>query len=54
MAEHLHLEETAPFKYWALLLEPVGDNRYKRVGIAMLYPHAYQALGVQVEEFEIV
>jgi hypothetical protein len=47
---------TSSFMYWALLLEPVDDvaNTYKRVGLAMLYPHAFTALGVHPAEFDVV
>jgi hypothetical protein len=46
---------TSTFMYWALLLEPVDDvaNTYKRVGLAMLYPNAFTALGVHPTEFDI-
>jgi hypothetical protein len=32
----------------------VGDAKYKRVGIAMLYPGAFEALGAEIIEFEII
>ncbi|KAH7064101.1 heterokaryon incompatibility protein-domain-containing protein [Paraphoma chrysanthemicola] len=54
VSRYLALEATASFRYWALLIEPVGVNRYRRVGIAMLYPHAYNALGAQFEEVNII
>jgi hypothetical protein len=40
--------------YWALLLEPVGEAKYKRVGIAMLYPQAIKALNLEFSEIEII
>jgi hypothetical protein len=49
-----HLILTSNFTYWCLLLEPVGDAKYKRIGIAMLYPHAFEALGAERCEFEII
>ena len=40
--------------YWALLLDRVGENKFKRVGIASLLPVAYKAFKIEVQEFEIV
>jgi hypothetical protein len=45
---------TTNFVYWCLLLEPVGEGKYTRVGMAMLYPHAVEALGAEDAEFEII
>ncbi|KAF2832794.1 HET-domain-containing protein [Ophiobolus disseminans] len=48
------LMQTTSFMCWCLLLEPVSEGKYKRVGIAILYPHAVKELGATLEEFEIV
>jgi hypothetical protein len=46
--------EVTKFLYWALLLEPVGEAKYKRVGIAVLYPHAFDHPSKELSEFEII
>jgi hypothetical protein len=46
--------KTTDFVYWCLLLEPAGEGKYTRVGVALLYPHAFEALGAAEEEFEII
>jgi hypothetical protein len=48
------LSRTTDFVYWCLLLEPAGEGRYTRVGLAMLYPDAFEALGAEVACFEII
>jgi hypothetical protein len=40
--------------YWCLLLEPVEKGKFNRVGLAMLYPHALEALNAEYAEFEII
>lgn len=42
--------------YWALLLQPVDETleRFKRVGIALLWPPALKTDTCEVKEFEIV
>jgi hypothetical protein len=40
--------------YWCLLLEPAGEGKYTRVGLAMLYPDAFKALGADLANFEII
>ena len=40
--------------YWALLLEQLDENKFKRVGIATLLPIAYEAFQVQLQKFEII
>jgi hypothetical protein len=50
----LHLSDITEFVYWCLLLEPAGEGKYKRVGLAMLYPHAFEALGAEEMHFEII
>jgi hypothetical protein len=49
-----HLHVSSKFVYWALLLEPVGEAKYKRVGMAILYPHAFEALDARPAEYEII
>jgi len=46
--------ETTPFVYFCLLLDSVGEGKYKRVGMALLYPHAFEAMKPAMAEFEIV
>ncbi|KAF2679801.1 HET-domain-containing protein [Lentithecium fluviatile CBS 122367] len=41
-AELFRLADTTEFVYWALLLEPISDTKFRRAGLAMLYPHAYE------------
>jgi hypothetical protein len=48
------LARTTKFVYWCLLLEPAGEGKFTRVGLAMLYPDAFQALGAEFTEFEIL
>ncbi|OAL07224.1 hypothetical protein IQ06DRAFT_288970 [Phaeosphaeriaceae sp. SRC1lsM3a] len=48
------LRHVTKFVYWALLLKPVGDNKFERIGLAMLYPHARSALGAELTELEIL
>lgn len=50
----LELAETADTIYWCLLLEPLREAMYKRVGVAMLYPHALDVLGAEKTDFTIV
>jgi hypothetical protein len=45
---------TGRFVYWTLLLEPVSEAKYKRIGIAMLYPNAFKLLKPTLAEFEII
>jgi len=40
--------------YWVLLLEHVGESKFRRVGMGTLLPAAYEAFQVQVQELEIV
>ena len=40
--------------YWALLLARVDGGRYRRVGVAILLPLAYEVLQVELQEFEII
>lgn len=40
--------------HWALLVEQIGDGKYKRVGIAALCPHAYDNWGKEFAEIEII
>lgn len=42
--------------YWALLLQPVDETleRFKRVGMALLWPQALETDTGEVKEFEIV
>ncbi|KAH3918334.1 hypothetical protein HBI56_142040 [Parastagonospora nodorum] len=49
----LDLIETTAFVYWCLVLEPTGEGKYKRVGLAMLYPHAFESMKPEMTEFEI-
>lgn len=49
-----HTEQDPDFMYWLLLLEQVGEAKYRRVGMAILLPIAYDAFKVQVQKFEIV
>lgn len=42
------------FVFWALLLEQIGEAKYKRVGLAMLYPRALELDSAQKLDFEIV
>jgi hypothetical protein len=49
-----HTERNPEFAYWALLLEKVNESSYRRVGIAILFPTAYEALQVDVQEFTVV
>lgn len=46
--------QVSAFVYWALLLKPVGDNRFERMGLAMLYPHATSALDTELTKLEII
>jgi hypothetical protein len=48
------LSISAKFVYWTLLLEPIEEASYKRVGIAILYPHGFEALDAWPAEFEII
>lgn len=54
VSEVLELVENTEKVYWCLLLEPVGEAKYKRVGVAMLYPHALDVLGVENTNFAII
>ncbi|KAH7090001.1 heterokaryon incompatibility protein-domain-containing protein [Paraphoma chrysanthemicola] len=47
-------QDNSLLEYFVLILEPAGKDKYKRVGMGLLYQHAYEALGVKVEEFEII
>lgn len=42
--------------YWALLLQPVDETleKFKRVGMALLWPRALETDTGEVKEFEIV
>ena len=53
-AQLTHLQDTTKFVYWALIVEPVGEAKFKRVGLAMLYPQAFKRLKAEFAEFEIV
>lgn len=48
------MEYVTPYVYWALLLKPVADNTFERIGLAILYPHAPYALDAEVTELEII
>ncbi|KAH4209162.1 hypothetical protein HBI52_106870 [Parastagonospora nodorum] len=50
----IDLIETTPFVYWCLILEPAGEGKYKRVGLAMLYPHAFESMKPEMTDFEII
>jgi hypothetical protein len=52
--EIINLSETTDFVYWCLLLEPAGEGKYTRVGLAMLYPHAFKTLDPKLADFEII
>ena len=47
-------EQDPDFMYWVLLLEKVGEAKFRRVGMAILMPVAYKAFRVKVQKFEIV
>jgi hypothetical protein len=49
-----HLRKNSKFVYWALLLEPVGEAKYERVGITLLYPQAIKVLNMEFAEIEIM
>ena len=49
-----HTEQYPAFVYWALLLELVHGNKFRRVGIASLLPVAHEAFQFEVQDFEIV
>jgi hypothetical protein len=50
----LHYMCEPTFAYWALVLEPVNEGTYKRVGLAMLYLHAFEDLGTTLQQFQIL
>jgi hypothetical protein len=43
-----------PSVSFGLMVKPVGKGKYQRVGLAMLYLHALEALGATMQQFEIV
>ena len=49
-----HVEQKPNHVYWVLLLEQVGESKFRRVGMGTLLPVAYEAFQVQVQEFEII
>ncbi|KAI4606444.1 hypothetical protein J4E80_010196 [Alternaria sp. BMP 0032] len=49
-----HIERYPFCVYWALLLELVDGNRFRRVGMALLLPIAYEVFQVQVQDYEII
>lgn len=49
-----HTKQDPDFMYWLLLLEQVGEAKFRRVGMAILMPDAYKAFKVKVQKFEIV
>ncbi len=52
--EIIDLQQSTSFVYWALLLERVENNSYKRVGIIMLYPRAYDLRTMELVDLEIL
>jgi len=40
--------------YYALMLEPVDQSTYRRVGVALLYEHAYKPGNVELANFGII
>lgn len=50
----MDLIRATDYVYWALMIEPVGEASYRRVGIAMLYPHALESESKISTKFEIV
>jgi hypothetical protein len=50
--KHCQSEEV----YWALLLEPIDETRtkFKRVGLGMMYPRAWEKVKGTVTTCEIV
>lgn len=53
---NFHEFARSKYVYWALLLEPLREakTRYKRVGMAMLYPTVYDLNNKDLVELEIV
>ena len=49
-----HIERDPDFVYWALLLEQISDSEFRRVGMGTFLPVVYEAMQVQVREFEII
>ena len=49
-----YIDQDPEFWYWALALEQIGESKFRRVGMGILLPAAYEAFQVQVQEFEIV
>lgn len=54
MQKFQRAHEASPLLYYALLLEPTPDSKFKRVGVAMLFSHALQALQAELAEVEII
>lgn len=52
--ELAELMETTPFVYFCLLLDSVSQGKFKRVGMALLYPHAFEAMKPEMTAFEII
>ncbi|KAH7096035.1 heterokaryon incompatibility protein-domain-containing protein [Paraphoma chrysanthemicola] len=42
------------FIYWTLLLDKVEEGKYKRVGVGVLFPSAYEAFRVEYKEIGLV
>ncbi|KAH7080586.1 heterokaryon incompatibility protein-domain-containing protein [Paraphoma chrysanthemicola] len=42
------------FIYWTLLLDHVKEGKYKRVGVGVLFPSAYEAFKVEYKDIELV
>lgn len=40
--------------HWALLLEQIGEAKFKRVGLAILYPQAMEIKKEELRKFRIV
>jgi hypothetical protein len=40
--------------YYALLLKKVAEEKYKRVGVAILYPKVWELSDKEVVGFEII
>ena len=48
------LMKVTEFVYWALLVKPVSNGKFERIGLAMLYPHAPYSLGAELTKLEVV
>ena len=40
--------------YYALMLEPDDQSTYRRVGVALLYEHAFKQGNVELANFRII